>query len=668
MNDSRRLAVRRAARTVLVALAGVAVAAGEPLRADGESEGSALARWRRAVPGLLFERDATTGATRRLGNPVGFLVDRPAPGDAETIAREFALRERALLGLTAADLAEVERVDRVESRLSGVTHLYLRQRHEGIPVHNGLLQINVAADGRILSLGSQFLPRLATAVNRTEPAIDANGALARARAALGKVEIVADAPAPQLMFLAVAPGVARLVWNLDVATPDKRRWWNVNVDAEDGRVRSLGDRISHASYRVYEQPIEHPGYATPAPPGDGRTVAIDPPDPLASPFGWHDTDGVAGAESTLTVGNNVDAYTDTNADNLPDPDSRPDGGAALVFSQPFDLTLEPAANRPAAVANLFYWVNVVHDIEYLYGFDEVAGNFQLDNYDRGGAGGDPVRAEAQEGSGTCGGNFASGPDGSPARLQAFVCPSTTPARDGAFDHLVQIHEYGHGIATRLVGGPGNSNCLFNAEQPGEGLSDLWGLTLTATAAQSGPTPRTVGTWLFANLPNGIRPYPYSTDEAVNPVTYATTNTSPGAHGVGSVWAQIYWKAYWALVDAHGFDGDLRGVTGTGADAGNLRAKLYLNEGLKNTVCGPGFVDVRDGILAAAASLYDGVDVCPLWRAFAAVGLGENASQGSPNSAVDQVEGFAVPAACDESGIFADGFETEDTGNWSGTVP
>ena len=80
------------------------------------------------------------------------------------------------------------------------------------------------------------------------------------------------------------------------------------------------------------------------------------------------------------------------------------------------------------------------------------------------------------------------------------------------------------------------------------------------------------------------------------------------------------------------------------------------------------VRIRDGVIAAATSLYDGADVCTVWTAFAAAGLGIDASQGSPNSTTDQVEGFAVPAACDAALLFSDGFESEDTSEWSATVP
>ena len=54
----------------------------------------------------------------------------------------------------------------------------------------------------------------------------------------------------------------------------------------------------NARYRVFPIPFESPS--------DGDRVLVqNPADPSASPFGWHDTNGVAGPEFTVTRGNNV---------------------------------------------------------------------------------------------------------------------------------------------------------------------------------------------------------------------------------------------------------------------------------------------------------------------------------------------------------------------------
>jgi hypothetical protein len=64
--------------------------------------------------------------------------------------------------------------------------------------------------------------------------------------------------------------------------------------------------------------------------------------------------------------------------------------------------------------------NTIHDILYRHGFDEAAGNFQVDNFGKGGVGDDPVRAEAQDGGGTDNANFATPPDGSRPRMQVYL--------------------------------------------------------------------------------------------------------------------------------------------------------------------------------------------------------------------------------------------------------
>jgi hypothetical protein len=401
--------------------------------------------------------------------------------------------------------------------------------------------------------------------------------------------------------------------------------------------------VASDQYRVYPRPAESPNHTTPQPPADGRTLVNNPANATASPFGWHDTNGSAGAEFTITSGNNVHAYTDTDANNAPDAGSEPNGGTTLNFDFPINLNSAPGSYQNAIVANLFYWNNIVHDVQYQYGFDEAAGNFQTNNYNKGGLGGDAVLAEAQDGSGTNNANFLTPADGTAPRMQMYLWNRTNPERDGDLDNGIIIHEYGHGISTRLVGGPSNVNCLTNNQQPGEGLSDWWSLVYTAKAGDRGTDRRGIGTYAIGQPVSGagIRPQPYSTDPAVNTWTYASINGMAIPHGVGAVWAQAAWEVYWALVDNWGFDPNLYNASG---NAGNQRMMLYVNEGLKNTACNPTFTQVRDGIIDAAKVLHGGEDVCRLWTAFAAFGLGTDAVSGGPAS-TSPTNGFSVPAAC-----------------------
>ena len=114
----------------------------------------------------------------------------------------------------------------------------------------------------------------------------------------------------------------------------------------------------------------------------------------------------------------------------PTSNSSPRGtlaGDTLTFDFPLDLTGPPEGYRDAAVTNLFYWNNVIHDVLYNYGFNEKSGNFQFNNFaQQHGKGGDPVRAEAQDGSGRNNANFATPPDGFAPRMQMFEWRDAAP--------------------------------------------------------------------------------------------------------------------------------------------------------------------------------------------------------------------------------------------------
>jgi extracellular elastinolytic metalloproteinase len=624
-------------------------------------------RLRQSVPELVVRYDAALGVARTISSSTGYLTGSSRSGEsAEAIGLSFVEDHLDLLGLTPDDLVSYEVTDSVFTQVTGATHHYLRQTHRGLPVFNAQLHFNVNRDGRLISVNNAFMSRLAEAVNVTEPGIDAAAAVARAAESIGirGVDPVATSPpvgataettvahqgisrgeiVASLVWVPIQAGSARLAWNFRIETLDGTHYFNFNVDAVDGRVWTRFDWIDDAQYKVYPLPIQDPDNTVPLPPADARTTEVDPHDLTYSPFGWHDTDGIAGAEFTIHRGNNVWTWEDSDGNDSPPPAaSEPDCGGALDCTWPMDLSLAPSTYRPAAVASTFYWSNVIHDVQAHYGFDEAAGNFQAFNYTPDGVGGDYLRALAQSGLGTCNANFLTLPDGSAPRMRMYICNNASPGHDGDFDHLVIAHEYGHGISNRLVGGPSNVNCLDNTQQPGEGWSDWFGLVYTAEAGDVGTEARGVGNYLFGMPPNGggIRDLPYSTDQAVNTWTYESISGAAVPHGVGSRWAQAIWEVYWALVDEHGFDADLYDAMG---GAGNQRAMLYVTEGLKDTACSPSFLDTRDGIIQAAIDNHGGEDVCLIWGAFAAWGLGDDATTPGPNS-TSATNGFELPTSC-----------------------
>ncbi|WP_027393943.1 T9SS-dependent M36 family metallopeptidase [Aquimarina latercula] len=217
------------------------------------------------------------------------------------------------------------------------------------------------------------------------------------------------------------------------------------------------------------------------------------------------------------------------------------------------------------------------------------------------------------------------------------------AEDGSFDNGIVIHEYGHGISNRLAGGPSAAGCLGNAEQMGEGWSDWFALMMTIESGDNGTDSRGIGTYATGQPTSGagIRPFPYSTDMNVNPVTYDNVKDDQDfsqPHGIGSIWASILWDMTWAFIERDGFDPDLYNGTG-----GNNLAMQLVIDGLKLQACNPGFVSGRDGILAAAELLPNNeANKCVIWDVFARRGVGYGALEGSTDDRFDQIAAFNLP--------------------------
>jgi len=373
----------------------------------------------------------------------GYLTSQPSAKDPMEIAVDFIRGEGLKQGLTTADLGDVVLLSRTVSQHNQTTHIHLRQRLGGIEIANADANVNVSRDGLVISMGNRFVTGLSRKTNLRTPRLSAAEALLQAAREL---DLSVTAPlvaleSPQgaarntriggnglsldpipvnLAYYALESGAVRLTWEFVLRTPDQQHWWNLWVDASSGSVLAKVDWIARDAYRVLALPLENPD--------DGnRSTETNPADPLASPFGWHDTNGASGAEFTTTRGNNVLAQEDTDANNK--GGFRPDGGPGLEFDFPFDDTQSPSTYQAASIVNLFYWNNVLHDVHYQYGFDEASGNFQQNNYDRFPKGSrDPVLADSHDGSGTNNANFATPPDGVSGRMQMFLW---TPSNDHA---------------------------------------------------------------------------------------------------------------------------------------------------------------------------------------------------------------------------------------------
>lgn len=215
--------------------------------------------------------------------------------------------------------------------------------------------------------------------------------------------------------------------------------WAYVISAEDGAILMRRGLTDHDVYRYRAfvesaapfQPIDSPfGDTTPDPAGmvvSGVPAYIAPNDVdveglNTNPMGLGDP--WLPSAATETIGNNVTAYADIVApDGFGAGDQRGQSSAAGQFLWTYDPMVDPssdAGQRNAAITNLFFLNNWLHDYFYDAGFDEAAGNAQEDNFGRGGQEGDRIRAESMDNSGRNNANMSTPRDGSNPRMQMYL--------------------------------------------------------------------------------------------------------------------------------------------------------------------------------------------------------------------------------------------------------
>jgi hypothetical protein len=379
------------------------------------------------------------------------------------------------LELSKQDVADWIITDQYYSKSTKITHVYIRQTHNGVELANGQANINIR-DNKVFSMGNNLIANIAQKANTSSPSINPKQAIKSAAQQL-KIEVkeklkiiepistqhfifnkagisLEDIPV-KLVYHVNKNNEVRLAWDISINTIDAKHWWSIKVDAANGNIIYKNDWVTNCSfescdhsnhnnsianqpepevqqptpfqfmapppstdqYNVYAIPVESPSHGS-------RSLVVGPADVVASPFGWHDVNGAAGAEYTTTRGNNVYAYDDIGSNDA--PGTSPNGGAALDFNFALNLSQAPSGYLDVATTNLFYMSNIMHDVWFQYGFDEASGNFQQTNYSNNGLGNDYVRAEAQDGSGVNNANFSTPADGSRPRMQMYLwTPSST---------------------------------------------------------------------------------------------------------------------------------------------------------------------------------------------------------------------------------------------------
>ena len=239
----------------------------------------------------------------------------------------------------------------------------------------------------------------------------------------------------------------RLAWECTVK-PNRTNYMHIFVDAVDGDIINLSkfgpsDENSEEDAKDYEvgshmqqhvdpsrrrlsafsavqYPKENPCPSCPRfgrnVPGSDRTFDVEDIEPLSlvrdpefidsSPNGWlkiGDTtyDETRGnnarvafsikQDSSDPYASGVTAFATDSSSNVFDYSHQ-----SVVHEDSIGLNTHVSASLEAAVVNAFYWSNIIHDIFYQYGFNEESGNFQEENFGRGGKGGDSMLVEVRE--------------------------------------------------------------------------------------------------------------------------------------------------------------------------------------------------------------------------------------------------------------------------------
>ncbi len=686
----------------------------------------------RAMPGRIAAMDARRPVPRMLWTaaiapPPASSSSLSARARIETAARWHLARYAPLYGLDEAALATVE-VAHVHDLGHGAIVVDLHQRVDGLEVWRNELSVVMDRGLRVIALAGNL--HAAARHRGLAPALvmPARDAVARAvvdtrggplpAAALvlalhddgvehgyqlvDGATLARSARARQVWF----PLPDRLVaaWLVESTPADSSRSpaGFVHVIAgDDGRVlsRQSIDAAEAVTYRVWadgadHRPADGPTVdSTPHPTGVPNGISpgfVAPVDVVIDGFN-HPPGGGAGdpwlpVNATETSGNNVDAYADLNfPDHFDASDVRATATAAHQFRRTYATNQGPMASSEqskAAVTQLFYTNNWLHDYLYDSGFTEAAGNAQASNLGRGGLGNDVLLAEAQDFSGTDNANMTTPLDGRSPIMQMYVFSAAVDEafmRDGTIDNHVVAHEWGHYLHHRLETcgatqcgamseGWGDFNALLMSMRQGDNLDGTYAMGIYVTKAF------TVDHAYF-----GIRRFPYSVSFAKNALTFrhvsdaqalpaTASNDNPGphweVHNAGEIWAAAMFEGLIAMLkDSQG------GAPRFTFEQARRRMADYMVGGMIATPIEPTFTEQRDAILAVAAAS-DLQDFAVLAQAFARRGLGSGAIS-PPIESVDGhevVEDFAtggVPTlqgvtvdegndACDDDGVLDPG--------------
>ena len=385
---------------------------------------------------------------------------------SNTIIEEYLKETKSTHMLIDSDIDEFFINNEIDSESMGMKILYINQMHNGIKIFNAISTISIK-DSEVFYYTNNFLKNITEKINSSTPIISPSDAITNVinYYGLGIATNLRELSSEDNSFIFSSGGVSQhdipvdlayynnsessinLVWDLSIHTLDGKFWYSVRVDALNGEILNKSDWIINCSFesnqdhkntqsnspKIYNQETEtksvltdgssYSVFALPveSPIHGSRQLLSEPSNDSASPYGWHDINGVDGPEYTITRGNNVWAREDV--DGLGGNGYSPDGTSELNFDFELNFDQQPIGYQDASLTNLFYINNMMHDIWYQYGFDEQSGNFQENNYGNSSStwgSGDSVNADGQDGDGMNNASFGTPPDGANPSMTMYL--------------------------------------------------------------------------------------------------------------------------------------------------------------------------------------------------------------------------------------------------------
>ncbi|KAJ1922824.1 hypothetical protein IWQ60_006272 [Tieghemiomyces parasiticus] len=410
----------------------------------------------------------------------------------------------------------------------------------------------------------------------------------------------------------------------------------VRAHLVDGEVVGLNNLCTSLRYRaVAPNTLMDPTQ-------DNRQLLAEPEWSAGAENGWNHIQGQFYNE---TRGNNVIVQANPTGKGSWVDITRPTAHSNGDFDYPINFHADPTTYAAASIVQAHYWGNMMHDFSKNFGFDNQAGNFE-DVNEAGGKGNDPVIIYVQDGSGFNNANFATPEDGKQPKMRLYLWDKTNPHRDGAFDWPSLVHEYTHGITTRITGGPADSTCLSKGQAAGmgEGWSDFvalaWLVHPSDYQGPGGKADKVLGIGTYGNNGRTVRPHMYSTDMSVNPLTFSHLAQAKyqTVHAMGTLWATILYEVMWNFIADLGV---APSIMHPDRQYGTTLMMEIMFESWRRQGCDPTLFRARDAMLEAEAIVSKGKYQCLIWRGFAKRGMGVGASMKGTNV----VESFKAPTEC-----------------------